>query len=454
MPTQNFRFGNHTDIGKVRTQNEDYMGFFENQNGSFFVVCDGMGGHAGGATASQTTVQSIKDFFSQDTFTDTKQALYQAITQANLKVYEKALNDRSLSGMGTTCVVLAIKDNKIYYAHVGDSRLYMYMNGELVRLTQDHSVVQNLVAQGIITEEEAETHPRRNELMRAVGTSSFVDVEVCKDIYIPKKGDTFLLCSDGLCGLLSDAGIKEILEKPIDLQRKCLQLVETANALGGYDNITVQLIEITKNADFSVPIEDDFVPASIGKTAIKGKIDAQAIEEIPEKTIKRRQQIDTIINMDTDSESFDFAPYLTKIFIGLLICVGVYVLYEKTLGKYKIFGTTGDIKGDSVKAIGLQNQFYGYVYNSSPALQNAKKNYDVVKKEINELRELKNELLKRKTEFETIRNSLSEEKITEMAKRYGSKVEWILKANQVQKTSDLIGRDSLIVPKERPAGAE
>ncbi|TAG87740.1 MAG: Stp1/IreP family PP2C-type Ser/Thr phosphatase [Bacteroidetes bacterium] len=454
MPTQNFRFGNHTDIGKVRTQNEDYMGFFENENGSFFVVCDGMGGHAGGSVASQTAVQTIKDFFSQGHFIDVKQALYQAITQANLKIYEKSLNDRALYGMGTTCVVLAIKDDKVYYAHVGDSRLYMYMNGELIRLTQDHSVVQNLVAQGIITEDEAETHPRRNELMRAVGTSSFVDVEVCKDTYIPKKGDTFLLCSDGLCGLLSDAGIKEILEKPIDLQRKCLQLVETANALGGYDNITVQIVEITKTANFKVPIEDEFVPASVGKTAIKGKIDAQAIEEIPEKRIKRHQQIDTIINMDTNSDNFDFAPYLSKIFIGLLICVGVYVLYEKTLGKYQIFGSTGDIKGDSVKAIGLQNQFYAYIYNSSPALQNVKKGYETVKEEINQLKQLKEELLKRKTEFETIRNSLTEEKITEMAKRYGSKVEWILKANKVEKTSDLVGRDSLIVPKQRPAGVE
>lgn len=454
MQTQNFRFGNHTDIGKVRSQNEDYMGFFENQNGAFFIVCDGMGGHAGGAIASQTTVNTIKDFFSQTTFTDLKEALYQAVTQANLKIYEKALNDRSLTGMGTTCVVLAIKQDKIYYAHVGDSRLYMYSNGNLIRLTQDHSVVQNLVIQGIITEEEAETHPRRNELMRALGTSSFVDIELCKNTYLPKRGDTFLLCSDGLCGLLSDAGIKEILEKPIDLQRKCLQLVDTANALGGYDNITVQLVEITKNADFSEPIEDDFVPTSIGKTAIKGKIDAQAIEEIPEKRIQRHQQIDTIINMNTNSEDFDFMPYLTKIFIGILVCVGLYVLYEKTLGKYQIFGTTGDIKGDSVKAIGLQNKFYEYMYNSSPALQNAKKTYDVAKDEINQLRELKNELLKKKTQFETIRNSLSEEKITEMAKRYGSKVEWILKANKVEKTTDLVGRDSLIVPKQRPAGVE
>jgi serine/threonine protein phosphatase PrpC len=451
---QNFRFGNHTDIGKVRTQNEDYMGFFQNQNGSFFIVCDGMGGHVGGATASQMAVQSIKDFLSQTFYDNLKDAIYQAINYANAKIYERALNEIALSGMGTTCVVLALRDEKIYYAHVGDSRLYMYMQNNLIRLTNDHSVVQNLVNQGIITEEEAENHPRRNELMRALGTSSFVDVEVCKDVLFPKKGDIFLLCSDGLCGLLSDAGIKEILEKPIDLQRKCLQLVETANALGGYDNITVQLVEITKDADFKVPTENESMPASVGKIALKGKIDVESIEQLPEKRLKRHQQVNEIINIDTNAEDFDFMPLLTKLFIGILICIGVFFLYEKTLGKYQIFGTTGDIKGDSIRAIALQNQFYSRFWNSSSALQKVKKTIEQTKEEMQKLQALKEDLIRKKTQFEIVRNSLAEEKITEMAKRYKTEITWILKANGVEKTNDLLNRDSIIIPKERPAGID
>jgi PPM family protein phosphatase len=238
-----FQFGNHTDTGKVREANEDYLGYFETANGHLFVVCDGMGGHAGGATASQLAVNSIRRFFEHGYYDNLPEALRQAILFANQQIYAHASQNTHLRGMGTTCVVVMVRNNEVYYAHVGDSRLYLHSRNRLQRLTKDHSVVQEMVDQGLLNEADAENHPRKNQLTRALGTLPEVEIDVSPGPFQPSAGDTLLICTDGLNGMISDAMIGQVLSEKIPVQNKAIQLVQLANDAGGSDNITVQLIQ-------------------------------------------------------------------------------------------------------------------------------------------------------------------------------------------------------------------
>ncbi len=240
---KNFHFGSHTDIGHVRKQNEDAMGYYETSNGYVFVVCDGMGGAAGGATASRMAVNSIKIFFQHQYYPDPQAAIRQAIQYANQQIFQAAQNAPGMQGMGTTCVVVVVRNDQVFYGHVGDSRLYHLSQGKITRATKDHSFVQALVDQGVITDDEAETHPRRNELLRALGTQPMVEIEVASNPIVPDRNDLFLLCTDGLNGLVHDKSIESTLNSPIDVEHKAIKLVQMANNLGGYDNTTVQLIE-------------------------------------------------------------------------------------------------------------------------------------------------------------------------------------------------------------------
>jgi protein phosphatase len=266
-----FQFGNHTDIGKVRSENEDYLGYFETLNGHLFVVCDGMGGHVGGAKASQLAVESIRTFFEHGTYEHPQEALRQSVLYANQEILTFATQNPDLRGMGTTCVVVLVRENELNYAHVGDSRLYLLSNNRLIRLTKDHSVVQEMVSQGMIKEEEAENHPRKNELTRALGTQYNVQVEVCERPLYPSNNDIFLLCTDGLNGMINDAVIKQVLTENVTLQHKAIKLVQLANDAGGFDNITVQLIQFNTNSS-NVIAEDMAATKANAKTKTKKKV--------------------------------------------------------------------------------------------------------------------------------------------------------------------------------------
>jgi serine/threonine protein phosphatase PrpC len=239
------RFAALTDVGRVRAANEDNQGQAEYPWGQVYVVCDGMGGHVGGAKASSIAVASILEYLARDSAQDPVETLRKAISFANEQIYATALNQRELKGMGTTCVVLLQKETGLWLAHVGDSRAYIFTDGKLYKLSRDHSFVQKLVDQGTIAEEDAESHPRKNELLRALGINGDVDVEVTADPIYPKKGDLFLLCSDGLYGMTGDTGIQKVLAGAGSLEDKAKLLIEEANEAGGTDNITVQLIHVT-----------------------------------------------------------------------------------------------------------------------------------------------------------------------------------------------------------------
>lgn len=240
-----FQFGNHTDIGRVRQANEDYLGYFETVNGYLFVVCDGMGGHVGGATASQLAVESIRAFFEHGHYDHPQEALRQSVLYANQQILAYAAQNPHLRGMGTTCVVVLVREGAVYYAHAGDSRIYLQFSRHLSRLTRDHSVVQQMIDKGMITEEEAENHPRRNEITQALGTMPQLQVSVSEKPLNPANTDILLLCTDGLNGMIKDQTIEEVLNENVSVQHKALRLVEMANEAGGHDNITVQLIQFS-----------------------------------------------------------------------------------------------------------------------------------------------------------------------------------------------------------------
>jgi protein phosphatase len=236
----------HSDTGRVRSVNQDRFADFEDGRGSrLLVVADGMGGHRGGETASRLAVEAIGDVFGRS-----EEALGErmiaAVHTANERVYRCSSEDPELAGMGTTVVALCLgAGGKAWVAHVGDSRLYLLRDGELKALTADHSVVAEMHRSGLLTAEEAEAHPRRNELTRSVGVAPSVEVEVAE--FAVKPGDRFLLCSDGLCGYVGEDEIREVLERERPSSAARI-LVDHANAKGGYDNVTVQVAAIPDSA--------------------------------------------------------------------------------------------------------------------------------------------------------------------------------------------------------------
>lgn len=234
-----------TDVGRKRAANEDSMGNAVTQNGLVSVVCDGMGGHVGGATASKIAVKSILDNLATTYYDDPRIAIGESIDIANRAILNEAEAHPELSGMGSTCVLLIVRDGKVYIGHVGDSRIYLIRSKKIVQLTKDHSYVQMLVDRGEITQEQAERHPRKNEITNALGIPNMTPATVADDAIIPEAGDCFLLCSDGLSGMVSNEVINKVISKQSELnaQERVDRLVMLANENGGVDNITAQMVE-------------------------------------------------------------------------------------------------------------------------------------------------------------------------------------------------------------------
>lgn len=231
-----------SDVGQVRTRNEDFCSEFSHASGyRLLVVADGMGGHRAGATASRVAVEAIGEVFSGFD-APPGEMLELALITANRRVYQMALDQPDLRGMGTTAVALLLgPDASAWVAHIGDSRAYRYREGQLEALTADHSVVGEMERRGLITAEEAAVHPRRNEIMRCVGVQLDVQADISPvDIRV---GDRYVLCSDGLSGLVSDQQIGDVVAHahPADAARI---LVEAANHNGGHDNVTVQIASV------------------------------------------------------------------------------------------------------------------------------------------------------------------------------------------------------------------
>lgn len=228
-------FGARSDKGMVREINEDAF----IAGGRLFAVADGMGGHRGGEVASKLALISIAKNLKEEG--DGKKNLLSAMKKAGRGIYQRSILSPDLKGMGTTLTVLLLDDDTAHIGHIGDSRVYLLRAGSLVQLTQDHSLVAQMVAEGKITNKEAHLHPLRSVITRSLGASALVDPDVFT--LKLKDGDRLLLASDGLTSMLSDLEVLKILGEGADLQAICDQLVFEANRRGGKDNITVVLVE-------------------------------------------------------------------------------------------------------------------------------------------------------------------------------------------------------------------
>ena len=235
-----------TNVGKVRSANEDNLGEAKTPNGDLFVVCDGMGGHVGGAQASSIAVNSIIEYFQREVYDNVIQAMDHALSFANEQIYASALNNPDLKGMGTTAVILLVRDEECFIGHVGDSRIYLRSNGKLNRITKDHSFVQTLVDSGVIEDEDAENHPNKNQILQALGIAPTVKATICQSAILPKAGDMFLLCSDGLNGMVNDRDIERIMQED-NLMVTSENLITAALNGGGHDNITASLVLIEES---------------------------------------------------------------------------------------------------------------------------------------------------------------------------------------------------------------
>ena len=226
-----------TDVGRVRERNED--GFLTQE--PLFAVADGMGGHRGGAVASEVALKMLShmkdDSMSGDGAAD---GLADMVAQANDAVLERASEDSRLAGMGTTLTAVVMQPGRIHLAHVGDSRAYLLRDGSLSQVTEDHSLVQRMVNEGKLSPEEAETHPHRSVLTRALGVEPGLEVD--KDTLEVRTGDRILLCSDGLTTMVAQEDIQRIMSENEDPQRAADALVAAANEAGGLDNITALVL--------------------------------------------------------------------------------------------------------------------------------------------------------------------------------------------------------------------
>ena len=231
------------DVGRCRDVNQDYIFLSEEPMGNLpnlFLVADGMGGHRAGDLASEYTVSRVCEAVTKSMQKIPFQILKGAFQYANQKLIEKAGESPAYAGMGTTLVAVTVQDDTAYVANVGDSRLYK-IGGTIEQITEDHSLVEEMVRMGEISKEEARNHPEKNIITRAIGVSETVE----PDYFDTKleKGECLLLCSDGLSNMLEDAQIKEILDRRTDLRSGAEELVREANRNGGKDNIAVVLIE-------------------------------------------------------------------------------------------------------------------------------------------------------------------------------------------------------------------
>jgi len=241
---------NLTDVGCEREQNEDYYCYAEPESDAAFlekgrlaIVADGMGGHEGGQIASTLAVETVRDAYLNSADSDPAAALSAALQSAHTAIHAYAAEHPELAGMGTTCTCAVIKEGFLSYGHVGDSRLYLIRGSTISRVTDDHSLVGRMVREGLITEEAAATHPQRNVLTAALGMESAVPVDLSETPLALAPGDTLLLATDGLHGLVNDGEILAAAGSSSPAEA-CKTLVNLAKERGGFDNITVQILRI------------------------------------------------------------------------------------------------------------------------------------------------------------------------------------------------------------------
>jgi len=239
-----------SDVGRQRSNNEDAYLYWEPDSDAEFlrqgrlaIIADGMGGYEGGQEASRLAVETVRHVYEHSFGISPQATLIQAFEFAHQTIQRYAIDHPQFYGMGTTCTALAIVDRQLHFAHVGDSRLYHVRGGTISRLTRDHSYVGRLVESGIVSSEEAVSHPQRHILTAALGSGRNVVPHVPDQPLSLAEGDILILCTDGLWGLVGDQELADIAQANAPMEA-CLKLVGTALERGGPDNITVQVLRI------------------------------------------------------------------------------------------------------------------------------------------------------------------------------------------------------------------
>ncbi len=251
-----------TDVGMIRSGNEDAFFAHATRERGLFIVADGMGGHAAGEVASEMTVQIVSRELSKlgDLDDAAVERLSSSIQMANRAVYDRTIQESDKQGMGTTASVLLVADGRFLIGQVGDSRIYLLRDGALRQITKDHSYVQEQVDAGLLTPEQARYHPYSNVITRCVGAGENVE----PDTYTGdlRAGDVFLVASDGLTGMVDDRRLQQLLLSRASAGRVVDALIAEANYRGGLDNITAIVIQVTatENHDHPTPRHADVVP--------------------------------------------------------------------------------------------------------------------------------------------------------------------------------------------------
>lgn len=239
-----------SDVGLQRTDNEDSYLYWEPESdhefrrkGRLAIVADGMGGYEGGQEASRLAVETVRHLYDRDFGGDPQAALLNAFLAAHDTIQRYAFEHPQFHGMGTTCTALAILDHQLYFAHVGDSRLYLVRGNSISRLTRDHSYVGRLVENGIVRSEDAESHPQRHILTAALGSGNELMPQTSEQPMALETNDILILCTDGLWSLVADQDLARAARNQ-SLAEACIKMVRMALERGGPDNVTVQLLRV------------------------------------------------------------------------------------------------------------------------------------------------------------------------------------------------------------------
>ena len=314
------RAGSATDVGRVRSNNEDNLLVADDQG--LFAVADGMGGHAGGEVASLTAVEALRAAYSKERTAD---ALADAVRAANRAVWDRAGEDMGLRGMGTTLTAVALVDEDgeevLAIVNVGDSRAYLLRDGELDQLTDDHSLTEEMVRRGELTSEEAALHPQKHILTRVLGMDTDVEVDCFR--VVPYRGDRILLASDGLSNELDDGQIASMLRRLADPEEAARELVRAAKANGGNDNITVVVVDVIDDDDRSATASKALEDVPPRASAAEVHIESDATDVVP-AAIAAEAEKEERVRPPITGRVVAFIVGLLVIIGGVLLVIGYY----------------------------------------------------------------------------------------------------------------------------------
>ena len=337
MSKTKLRFAARSDIGMVRKQNQDSGYAGEN----LCIIADGMGGPAGGDIASSVAISHLRELDKPDTDLDEMIPLIrQKVADAQKELVERSKNDSNLAGLGTTCITVLKSGDTSAMAHIGDSRAYLLRDKKLKQITVDHSFVQYLVQTGQLTKKEAENHPRRSVLLRVLG-DCVNDVTLDESIRQAVIGDKYLLCSDGLSGVVSDETIQDVMNTVSDPDQCCEKLISLALRGGGPDNITCVMFEVIPSDE-----PDDSVTKAVGAISTD-RLEKVRREQTPaslaaehfEKTNKAKIKAEKEHSKSKEGKKKHKKAIIASIvtlLVAIILCGGIFFAYNWTQNKYFI----------------------------------------------------------------------------------------------------------------------